>query len=31
MFRPSIIKKPTQAYNQTVYVRNMKYKQNPNW
>ena len=22
---------PTQAYNQTIYVRNMKYKLYPNW
>ena len=30
MFRPLILKEPTQAYTQTIYVRNDKYKQYPN-
>ena len=30
MFRPLNIKLPTQAYTQTIYVRNDEYKLNPN-
>ena len=31
MFRPLITKLPTQAYIQTIDVRNDKYKQYLNW